>query len=108
MTGDLIHDYFDCVFHGTIQQSQYFALRADGLLECPFYARSDAPFFSDDEMCGDHRLPSTCGSRARRSIIEYFFKDYYARKGNNNNLTKLITEKVAFMCVNYSSQRSMG
>jgi hypothetical protein len=106
--GDFIHDYFDCIFMGPYSRVDVLPCDADGVLDCPFYARASGACFGDDEMRGDHRLPFTCGSRARRAIIKYFFRDYYTRGGNNNNLTKLITDKVASIYANYSHRDSMG
>jgi hypothetical protein len=98
--GDFIHEYFDCVFMGPYSRVDILPCDAEGVLECPFYARDPTgetrnftPCFGDDAMRGDHRLPFTCGSDARRAIIKYFFREYYTPI-KSNNLSRVINEKV--------------
>lgn len=112
--GDFIHEYFDCVFMGPYSRVDILPCDAEGVLDCPFYARDEngssrnfTACFGDDAMQGDHMLPFTCGSSARRAIIKYFFRDYY-KPQVINNLTKVINAKIASIYANYTSSMGCG
>ena len=79
--GDMLHDFFDCVFLGPYTRVDMLPCDLDGKLECPFYARDELGGMTRDftacygaVMFGDENLPFTCGSQARRAIIKYFFR----------------------------------
>jgi hypothetical protein len=125
--GDFIHDFLDCIYLGPYTRVDWRACDADGILDCPFYARDEDGGVSrnftacfGDIMHGDHRLPYTCGSPLRRSIIKYFFRNYFALFGAssssssqpslslNTNVSKLIMATVQSIYTNYTAATSRG
>jgi hypothetical protein len=116
--GDFVHDFFDCIFLGPYTRVDILPCDKDGAMDCPFYARDDVggksrsftPCYGDI-MHNDHRLPFTCGSRARRSIIKYFFRNYSTTtsgKELSNNISDTIFKTVKSIFENYTSPNSMG
>ena len=55
---------------------------AEGVLDCPTYWRNDdgtrtfQRCNTTEALHGDERLPFTCGSQLRRSLIKYFYRNY--------------------------------
>jgi hypothetical protein len=100
--GDFIHEFFDCMFMGPYSRVDFMSCDIEGVLDCPFYARDElggasrnfTACFGDEVMQGDHQLPFTCGSQARRAIIKYFFRKY--TKKDSRNLSRVILDKVRF------------
>ena len=116
--GDFIHDFFDCVFMGPYTRVDALPCDREGNLDCPFYARDDAggksrdftPCFGDI-MYNDHRLPFTCGSQARRSIIKFFFRNFSKSASGEHlsgNISNTILKTVQEIYKNYTSPGSMG
>jgi hypothetical protein len=116
--GDFIHDFFDCVFLGPYTRVDILPCDREGNLDCPFYSRDDlggksrdfTPCFGDI-MYNDHRLPFTCGSRARRSIIKFFFRNYSKTASGehlSSNISSAILKTVQEIYKNYTSSGSMG
>lgn len=117
--GDALHQYFDCLFLGPYTRVDLRACDAEGVLDCPFYARDEAgglsraftPCFGDKVMHGDHALPYTCGSAARRSVIKYFYRNYSkALRGGMlaQNLTSLVRTTIDALYRNYTQPYSRG
>jgi hypothetical protein len=92
------------------------ACDAEGLLECPFYARDNqsgfsrafTPCFGEEAMDGDYNIPFTCGSQARRSLIKYFFRNFSSSITTGLNISLKIQDKVQALLLNYTDARSMG
>lgn len=127
--GDFIHDFFDCMFLGPYSRLDVLPCDHEGILDCPFYARDELGGLSRNftpcygaVMHGDHMLPYTCGSQARRAIIKYFFRDYYSSDHHNSNsggstqegkslsanASKLVYEAILSLYQNYTSSASRG
>jgi hypothetical protein len=117
--GDFIHDFFDCMFLGPYTRVDLRACDAEGVLDCPFYARDELGGRSrnftacfGDVMDGDHRLPYTCGSPARRSLIKYFMRNFSSTVGQNGqlsgNVSRLMRATVQALYVNYTALSSRG
>jgi hypothetical protein len=119
--GDFIHDFFDCMYLGPYTRVDLLACDTDGnTLDCPYYARDKAGGASreftacfGEEMQGDHNLPFTCGSQARRSLIKYFFRNYsqHTAQGGqklNLNVSQKIKELTERLIQNYSHPNSWG
>jgi hypothetical protein len=88
------------------------------MLDCPFYARDEnggmsrdfTPCFGD-VMAGDFNLPYTCGSKSRRSIIKYFFRNYSSitnKEGLSQNISSEILKKVNKIYLEFISDNSKG
>ena len=91
-------------------------------MECPFYARDEegglsrdfTPCYGDAVMHGDHALPYTCGSQARRSVIKYFYRNYSSMLGSgvhstlSRNVSDLIRRTIEALFLNYTSPNSRG
>jgi hypothetical protein len=117
--GDFIHDFFDCMYLGPYSRVDVLACDPENSLECPFYARDNMSGASraftacfGDIMHGDHMLPFTCGSQARRSIIKYFFRNFSkvaeGGKGLSMNVSRKIKASTEALIQNYSDPRSWG
>jgi len=110
--GDFIHEFFDCMYLGPYSRVDYFPCTAG--LECPFYARDEeggksrefTPCFGDDVMYNDTSNPYTCGSRGRRSIIKYYFRNVWNPSKLNLNISNRILEKVNSIMKNYTNSNS--
>ena len=112
--GDFLHDFFDCVFIGPYTRLDTLACDAEGVLDCPYYARDEFGGASrnftacyGDVMGGDHKLPFTCGSPSRRSIIKHFMR---ARVQDtlNTNVSALVLSQVQAIYTNYTAESSRG
>ena len=112
--GDFVHDFFDCMYLGPYTRVDLLACDPDGRLECPFYARDNMSGASrdftacyGDAMHGDHMLPFTCGSQARRSLIKYFFRNVSltAQGGTalSQNVSKKMKEHMDAILQNYTN-----
>jgi hypothetical protein len=88
------------------------------VLDCPFYARDElggqtrafTPCFGE-VMHGDAKLPYTCGSQARRSLIKYFYRNHSTMLGRNTlrrNVSDLFQTAVNALLANYTDVRSLG
>ena len=116
--GDFIHQFFDCLFLGPYTRLDLRACDAEGVLDCPYYARDELGGQSrnftpciGDALQGDHRLPYTCGSAARRSVIKYFYRDYSTTIGQaalGGNVSRLIRATVQAIYANYTADASRG
>ena len=110
--GDFIHDFFDCMFMGPYNAVEILPCDAEGILDCPFYARDASKKtrdFSTDDCAGDSSLPFTCGSSIRRSIIKYFFQTYsHTTTMIGKNLSNSIKIKVDEIFTNYTNLGSLG
>jgi len=118
--GDFLHAFFDCLFLGPYTRVDLRACDAEGFLRplCPFYARDEAGGVSrnftacfGDVMHGDHRLPYTCGSGARRSVIKYFYRNASQTIVGGKlgqNVSRLIASTVGALFANYTAPGSMG
>ena len=126
--GDLIHTFVDCMFLGPYSRVDYRAVDEAGVLSPIHWSRDEGregglsrnftPCYGDGVMYGDHRLPFTCGSPVRRSIIKYFLRDYIQQQqqsattggalGLKSNITRLIRSTVDAVYANYTSMGSWG
>ena len=63
-------------------------------------------------MHGDHQLPFTCGSQARRSLIKFFFRNVSNNvtggAGLNVNVSQKIKERTEALIKNYTNASSWG
>jgi len=115
--GDFLHDYFDCIFLGPYSRVDLLPCDLEGKLEeCPFYARDEQGGMTRDFtacfgpiMYGDEKLPFTCGSRARRSIIKYFFRDRaFSGESLRSEVTSLLYEKVKELWAQLTNTQNYG
>jgi hypothetical protein len=114
--GDLIHNFFDCMYMGPYTRIDIIPCDQENVLECEYYARDEyggksrnfTACLGNDVMHNDSRPPYTCGSRARRSLIKYFFREIYENAQLKANITKKINEKVSSIIANYTSENSLG
>lgn len=108
--GDFIHDFFDCMFMGPYNAVEILPCDAEGVLDCPFYARDPEKKtrdFTASCLSSSDSLPFTCGSNARQSIIKYFFRTY-SHMAVGQNLSRSIQTKVGEIFANYTNPGSMG
>ena len=117
--GDLLHEFFDCLFLGPYNRVDLRACDAEGVLDCPFYARDErgglsrnfTACYGDDVMHGDHRLPYTCGSEARRALIKYYYRNVSTMMSGRTlrqNMTALLLRSVQAVVANYTNPLSRG
>lgn len=114
--GDLIHNFFDCMYLGPYTRVDLIPCDQENVLECEFYARDEfggksrnfTACLGNDVMHNDSRPPYTCGSRARRSLIKYFFREMYEHAQLKANITKKINEKITSIINNYTADASLG
>ena len=115
--GDFIHDFFDCMYLGPYSRVNLMACDADDVLDCPFYARDNMSGSSrdftacfGDVMNGDHQLPFTCGSQARRSLIKFFFRNFsrVSEGGLSVNVSRKIKDATEALIKNYTDPQSLG
>ena len=89
------------------------------MLDCPFYARDElggqsrnfTACYGDAVMHGDHRLPYTCGSEARRALIKYYYRNVsgvMSGRALRQNMTSLLRRTVAAVVANYTDPASRG
>jgi len=111
--GDFIHEFFDCMYLGPYSRVDMFPCTSDEL-ECPFYARDEEGGKSreftpclGDVTYNDSKSPYTCGSRGRRSIIKYFFRDIWSAQHLSLNVSEKVFKKVTAIFQNYTSESSV-
>ena len=116
--GDMVHDFLDCVFLGPYTRAEWLPC-LDGDEGCPFYARDDGGGmhrnFSTqclrDEINADFKPPFTCGSKARRSLIKYFFRNVTRLSDENTlneNVTAMLFHLVMQLQANYTDVSAYG
>lgn len=114
--GDFIHNFMDCMFLGPYTRMDFYPCDDNGNLDCPFYARDEdggmtrnfTPCFGRDIMYNDSIPPYTCGSRERRSIIKYFFREILSKQELRVDVSNHIQAKIKYIVQNYTNEQSLG
>lgn len=105
--GDSLHQMFDCLFLGPYARMDMWTTGSSGSLPSPVYYRdaqggldrafdlpcaggTSAAFagLGTDKLQGDYKVPFTCGSDARRSIIKYFVRDIVSGEDGDSDIAK--------------------
>ena len=84
--GDALHQVMDCIFMGPYARMDFGSRGTRGNLPIPSWSRRNFEVESDtrvlplpctgESMQGDFKVPFTCGSQTRRSIIKYFVRNF--------------------------------
>lgn len=114
--GDFIHNFFDCMYLGPYTRVDLFPCDKDDVLDCPNYARDDlggktrnfSKCFGPEIMYNDSSPPYTCGSRERRSIIKFFFREILNKQNLAINVSDKIHSQITLLFNNYTSLDSLG
>lgn len=117
--GDMVHDFLDCVFLGPYTRADWLPCLTDDNDNCLFYARDDSGGmhrnFSTrclrDDTNPDFNPPFTCGSKTRRSLIKYFFRNvtHLADENTlNENVTAMLFRLVMQLQANYTDVQAYG